>query len=352
MRKRLTALVTALLLVLGMLPAGALANAMEAWTTDRVVEPTCTEQGYTVESNFITMETRNVNYTDPLGHAWGEWETEDATCEQDGYRQRKCSRCGTYEVQEIPAGHQMGAWHQVTANETIEMENDLLRYENEQKEERARVDARNRLYERAAREVYPAQKRLEALIDQAQPGTDGFRGKMAEICVLNAYIKRRANFVLLSEERSGITAAEMRAALSESAVYLGYCGTAATVDCEAEKDIPFATAAAVLDTYEAAAEALLGRASYLWIRLRDGELKMIADCAELPETGETPLAAEPGDEDGSACWTIRWEGGAANVIAVTHPCSASLATMDGCNMGLTKPFPLRDTRAKGGSAAC
>ena len=31
------------------------------------------------------------------------------------------------------------------------MENDLLRYENEQKEERARVDARNRLYERAAR---------------------------------------------------------------------------------------------------------------------------------------------------------------------------------------------------------
>ena len=197
------------------------------------------------------------------------------------------------------------------ANETIEMENDLLRYENEQKEERARVDARNRLYERAAREVYPAQKRLEALIDQAQPGTDGFRGKMAEICVLNAYIKRRANFVLLSEERSGITAAEMRAALSESAVYLGYCGTAATVDCEAEKDIPFTTAAAVLDTYEAAAEALLGRASYLWIRLRDGELKMIADCAELPETGETPLAAEPGEEDGSACWTIRWEGGAA-----------------------------------------
>ena len=197
------------------------------------------------------------------------------------------------------------------ANETIEMENDLLRYENEQKEERARVDARNRLYERAAREVYPAQKRLEALIDQAQPGTDGFRGKMAEICVLNAYIKRRANFVLLSEERSGITAAEMRAALSESAVYLGYCGTAATVDCEAEKDIPFTTAAAVLDTYEAAAEALLGRASYLWIRLRDGELKMIADCAELPETGETPLKAEPGDEDGSACWTIRWEGGAA-----------------------------------------
>ena len=200
------------------------------------------------------------------------------------------------------------------ANETIEMENDLLRYENEQKEERARVDARNRLYERAAREVYPAQKRLEALIDSTEPGTDEFRGKMAEICVLNAYIKRRANFVLLSEERSGITAAEMRAALSESAVYLGYCGTAATVDCAAEKDIPFRAAAAVLDTYEAAAEALLGRASYLWIRLRDGELKMIADCAELPETGETPLAAEPGDEDGSACWTIRWEteGGAAN----------------------------------------
>ena len=202
------------------------------------------------------------------------------------------------------------------ANETIEMENDLLRYENEQKEERARVDARNRLYERAAREVYPAQKRLEALIDRTEPGTPAFRDRMAEICVLNAYIKRRANFVLLSEERNAITAAEMKAALSESAVYLGYCGTAATVDSTAEADIPFETAAAVLDTYEAAAEALLHRASYLWIRLRDGELRLIVDCAELPDIGETPLEAEAGTEDGSACLTVRWaagtEGGSAS----------------------------------------
>ena len=101
----------------------------------------------------------------------------------------------------------------------------------------------------------------------------------------------------------------------------------------------------MLDTYEAAAEALLGRTAYLWIRLRDGELKMIADCAELPETGETPLAAEPGDEDGSACWTIRWEGGAANVIAVTHPCSASLATMDSCSIGRVTQIRDLDTSA-------
>ena len=235
------------------------------------------------------------------------------------------------------------------ANETIEMENDLLRYENEQKEERARVDARNRLYECAAREVYPAQKRLEALIDRTEPGSPAFRDRMAEICVLNAYIKRRANFVLLSEERNAITAAEMKAALSESAVYLGYCGTAATVDSAAEQDIPFETAAAVLDTYEAAAEALLHRASYLWIRLRDGELRLIADCAELPALGGTPLPAEPGDEDGSACWTVRWEteGGATeSAIVVTHPCGASLATMDDCSMGRTRPFPRRELAKK------
>ena len=113
--KRMTALVTALLLVLGMLPAGALANAMEAWTTDYVVEPTCTEQGYTVESNFITMETRKVNYTGPLGHAWGEWEMiDEPTCEGEGCRQRQCTRprCGAYDVQELPpTGHVWGEWH-------------------------------------------------------------------------------------------------------------------------------------------------------------------------------------------------------------------------------------------------
>lgn len=51
------------------------------------------------------------------------------------------------------------------ASEELESENDILRYENEQNAELLRVDARNRLYSLAAREVYGTQKKFSALLD-------------------------------------------------------------------------------------------------------------------------------------------------------------------------------------------
>ena len=194
------------------------------------------------------------------------------------------------------------------ANETIAMENELLRYENEQKTERARIDARNRLYARAAVEVYPAQKRIETLIAEAKPNTPGFRDTMAKICLLNAYVKRRANFVLLAEERDRITAVEMHAALRESAICLGYCGVAATVDAAAVGDFAYSEATALFDSYETIAEALLGYATFLWIGIADTGLTLIAD--RLPESlPDTPIPAEYSDEDGQFRLTFRREGG-------------------------------------------
>ena len=196
------------------------------------------------------------------------------------------------------------------ANETISMENELLRYENEQKTERARIDARNRLYARAAAEVYPAQKRIEALIAQAQPNTPEFRDTMAEICLMNAYVKRRANFVLLAEERDRITAVEMHAALRESAICLGYCGIAATVDAAAVGDFSYSEATALFDSYETVAEALLGHATFLWIGIADSGLTLIAD--RLPQSlPDTPVASKYSDEDGQFRLTFRREGGTA-----------------------------------------
>lgn len=175
-----------------------------------------------------------------------------------------------------------------SANETIATENELLYYENEQKKERARISTRNRLYARAAEEVYPAQKRIEAMLQDAVPGTPSFRDIMARTCLLNSYVKRRANFVLLAQERDVITAEELCAALRESALCLSYCGIEATVLSDTTADISYEEATGLFDTYETLVEALIHHASYLLTGLCSEALTLVVD--RIPETlPETPL---------------------------------------------------------------
>ena len=90
-----------------LIPAGALANMDESWFLDRVVEPTCTEQGYSVYTNIFYPEPKYDDYVPALGHNWGEWVVvEPVTCLGGGQRQRTCSRCGISENEQIPPpGH-------------------------------------------------------------------------------------------------------------------------------------------------------------------------------------------------------------------------------------------------------
>ena len=59
---------------------------------DTVVEPTCTEQGYTVHTCAEGDDTYTDSYTDPLGHDW-QTVTVPATCTEDGSSKEVCSRC-------------------------------------------------------------------------------------------------------------------------------------------------------------------------------------------------------------------------------------------------------------------
>ena len=68
---------------------------------DTIIGPTCTEQGYSV---YLCScgDTYNADYTDPLGHDWGEWiVTKPATEEEEGTETRTCGRCGITEDRSI-----------------------------------------------------------------------------------------------------------------------------------------------------------------------------------------------------------------------------------------------------------
>ncbi|MBR1624524.1 MAG: hypothetical protein IJ676_02155, partial [Clostridia bacterium] len=82
-----------------------------AWIV--VTEPTCTAEGVQHRLCTVCGEEAEVGTIPALGHIAGEWEvTVPATCTEKGMKHKVCSVCGEEsETEEIPAlGHTAGEW--------------------------------------------------------------------------------------------------------------------------------------------------------------------------------------------------------------------------------------------------
>ena len=194
--------------------------------------------------------------------------------------------------------------------DALEGENELLRLENQQKEERARIDARNAVYARASSEVYDVQKRISVYLRRAEDGGD-YKANVAKALLLNAYVKRTTNFVLISSERDEFSAEELFSALSESARFLALCGVGTSVERETDWTFSYAEVRALYDTFEMLIEALPEDAKALSVALGDGSIRLLCDSGPFHIPGGTPAAVETLTEDGQLYLsvTVR-EGGA------------------------------------------
>ncbi len=86
-----------------------------------VTEPTCTEQGYTTYICTKCNDSYVDNYTNALGHDFGEWKlTTPATCTESGVETRYCSRCNVTQTRDVDKSvHVFGEWKITTAPTTI-----------------------------------------------------------------------------------------------------------------------------------------------------------------------------------------------------------------------------------------
>ena len=184
------------------------------------------------------------------------------------------------------------------ANEVLALENELLVREQELIAEKAAIEERNLLFSKAEKEVYPARKRIAEMLEDTQPDTPSFRRKIAGALAVTAYVKRKANFVIVEAERETVTIEELASALQESAHYFGYCGMYTTISITAKSDFDSQTAMALYDSFEAAAEVICGETDELWMRLSDTELLMLADTAHPVTLPPLSLPASCHYEDG------------------------------------------------------
>lgn len=184
------------------------------------------------------------------------------------------------------------------ANEILDTENTLIRAEAELEAERVRVDSRNRIYARIAEKMYPKQKQVEAILARADSGSSDLRDRMARVCVLNAYIKRAANLMLVDETSHDIDRRELYLAMTESGRYLSYLGITMSAAEPTPGRIERAAALALYASFETLCEAMLTHVTCLNAAIDGDGLRLAADAAIPGGLPETELHARMWESDG------------------------------------------------------
>ena len=184
------------------------------------------------------------------------------------------------------------------ANELIESENSLIQAETEQREKDAWLQSRHRIYHEIAEIMYPCQQRIEGLLEQMKPEAPDFRDRLARVSVLNAYVKRKTNLLLLAAEQDSLSTHALFLALRESANYLSLAGLRTDArQPEEELDLPAAAVIALYDAFETLAEQLMGRASSLMVSWQEGAL-VLAAAAGMPNLRNLPVTARIREVEG------------------------------------------------------
>jgi len=149
-------------------------------------------------------------------------------------------------------------------------ENTLLQAELELKEQRAKTDEKNRLYDRIAEEVEPQLIKIDAILQRITLEPENRETLLAKTCVLGSYIKRRGNLLLLGEDAKKISTRELEYCIRESLenLRLGSVVTSLNASCEGQMLLEYIVAA--YDFYEAVTERLLDSITAMMVNLTCG----------------------------------------------------------------------------------
>ena len=144
------------------------------------------------------------------------------------------------------------------AKEHLAQEAELIRLRNELKEKETKTEQRTIVYDTIAKRTQRQSQAISRLAKTARETSDVLLKEECRnrITLLAAYIKRYANLMLLSQERSTVEAGELGLSVSEVLRYLNFCGIPGEFVSSADSAFVSADAAlAAFDAFESLLEA-------------------------------------------------------------------------------------------------
>ena len=153
------------------------------------------------------------------------------------------------------------------AQEQLGEENTLLQAELDLKEQRAKTDEKNRLYDRIAEEVKPQLIKTDMLLQRIAQEPENRKKLLAKTCVLGSYIKRRGNLLLLGEDAEKVSARELEYCIRESLenLRLGEVFTSLNANCSGQ--LALENIVAAYDFFETVTERLLDNMTAMLVNL-------------------------------------------------------------------------------------
>lgn len=189
--------------------------------------------------------------------------------------------------------------------EMAETRNAYLAHENELKEEKARIDAKTKLYDRIGTQIAPQQIKLRRLIEKAKTQDEPeFRALLAKGCILNAYIKRRSNLELIAGEQKGpVSLTELASAVTESLEYAKLCGTETAMisGFDTSRMLSIDEAAGLYEGLETVLEETAGIIRFMTVSLASDDCGpvglriMLSPASQVPEAALNRLKADRGN---------------------------------------------------------
>ncbi|MBQ9818537.1 MAG: hypothetical protein IJM59_13870 [Proteobacteria bacterium] len=178
--------------------------------------------------------------------------------------------------------------------ELLAEEAELLRLQNELKEERARIDAKVKVYDEIAAKVLTQSQKIIILCADAEKNPNQYISNMKTVCLLAVYIKRYANLALLTADLTTMNIQELALAIRESLHSLR------DLDVQIDESLGgdfLITASNALSTYacfEQLLEAALPSLRGVQVSLADDELKLTIEGAELqlPDDANATITTE------------------------------------------------------------
>ena len=128
-----------------------------------------------------------------------------------------------YWLRDISEIHQLNQSLENLGN-VLKEENAMLEAENKMAEEKIKIRQQNAIYDAISNKVISQLEKVNQILEEPMSDDAEFEKKMKVACILNAYVKRCSNLVILSHQREEIDSNELCLALSESLDYLELYG--------------------------------------------------------------------------------------------------------------------------------
>jgi hypothetical protein len=180
-----------------------------------------------------------------------------------------------YWTDDLTAVHGLNA-QLVEIGGTLAEENQLIQVENQIKRQQAQLAEQNRLYDGMARMAASQLDQMAQILSGLTPGAADFSRRIGHACVLNAYIKRRGNLMLIAEDEPAVHAAELSHCIRESMDCLRAYGALCSFQDDARGKLSAEKAMLAYDFFEAVVEAALPGITSLMVHLaaQDGALTL------------------------------------------------------------------------------